>query len=210
MRHWKTGTKGTLPADGREKERQRLQCFLFAPEDFSDPGAVFIVICPCPSRRYVLFPSTDATKRTERSYYTSDITAPLFYLSIWSHFLSVILCCQRCHNYNKTFCIGNEIMTKNTSFILLHSQLHLFLRAVGGAREEYYIVLYTLITVFFKVKNWKKKKNIISDSSTPGSICRTACAAVVCVENVFVCACNVGSVCSCRSVSSNFTSISWT
>lgn len=105
MRHWKTGTKGTLPADGREKERQRLQCFLFAPEDFSDPGAVFIVICPCPSRRYVLFPSTDATKRTERRYYTSDITAPLFYLSIWSHFLSVILCCQRCHNYNKTFFI---------------------------------------------------------------------------------------------------------
>lgn len=38
----------------------------------------------------------------------------------------------------------NEIMTKNTSFILLRSQLHLFLRAVGGAREEYYIVLYTL------------------------------------------------------------------
>lgn len=27
MRHWKTGTKGTLPADGREKERQRAAVF---------------------------------------------------------------------------------------------------------------------------------------------------------------------------------------
>lgn len=144
MRHWKTGTKGTLPADGREKERQRLQCFLFAPDDFPTQGQFLLSSAPAPPIGMSCFlPPTPQKGQREA---TTPLTSPLLFFICPSDLISCLLfsVVNAVTTTIKLSLSRNEIMTKNTSFILLHSQLHLFLRAVGGAREEYYIVLYTL------------------------------------------------------------------